>query len=114
MGHAHQELGPDHGEAGRQELGPETWEVSVSSSSQTTTQQVDDAMDVIADVLVGNLVVEASGHEPVFNVWLDGAFTGALLLQARTSALETVVGFNRQLAQLKSNTHSHTHNCHTN
>ena len=54
-------------------------------------------MDEIADVVVGNCVVEPVSHEPAFDIWANGATTGARILRARLAALATTaVGFNRR------------------
>ena len=56
-------------------------------------------MDEVANVVVGNSVVQAASHEPAFDIWADGAHTGARILRARLTALNTTgVGFNRRLA----------------
>ena len=56
-------------------------------------------MDEVANIVVGNTVMGAASHEPAFNTWADCARTGARILQARLTALNTTaVGFNRRFA----------------
>ena len=56
-------------------------------------------MDEVANIVVGNTVMDAASHEQAFHTWADCARTGARILQARLTALNTTgVGFNRRFA----------------
>jgi hypothetical protein len=56
-------------------------------------------MDEVANIVVGNTVMDTASHEPAFHTWADCVRTGARILQARLTALNTTsVGFNRRFA----------------
>ena len=61
------------------------------------SSDADTAMDEVANVVVGNSVVEDPAPGRAFDLWVDGATTGSRILRERLTALDrTPVGFNRR------------------